>query len=219
MKKEVYRVAGIAAVLITALLLGSGYYLRAQQKERAEQAAQAPKTDSSVFVRPHSRFLGPPDAKVTVVEFLDPECESCRAMYPMVKHLLAQYEGKVRLVIRYMPFHGNSVYAAGALEAAGEQGRYWEMLEILFLNQPRWGDHHHPKPELIPEFARQIGLDMERFERTVSSGAHKQLVEIDREDGRRLGVNGTPTFFVNGRLLERLGYEPLKVLIEDELAK
>jgi len=219
MRKDIFRLAAIAAVLITALVLAAGYHLGAQRAERAERVAEQSRTDDSIFVRPHSRSMGPQNAKVTVVEFLDPECESCRAMYPRVKQLLGQYEGRIRLVVRYMPLHPNSLYAAGAVEAAGAQGRYWEMLEILFQNQPHWGSHHAPRPELIPGYAQQIGLDMQAFERSLSAGAHRRLVEADHADGKRLGVTGTPTFFVNGRLLERLGYEPLKALIEEELAK
>jgi protein-disulfide isomerase len=219
MRKDILRLAGIAAVLIAALVAAAAYSLRDQSRERAERVAEQARIDDSVFVRPHSHSMGPETAKVTVVEFLDPECESCRAMYPMVKHLLGQYGGRVRLVVRYMPLHPNSVYAAGALEAAGEQGRYWEMLEILFQHQPHWGSHHAPRPELIPGYARQIELDMAAFDRFLSAGSHRRLVEIDHADGRSLGVTGTPTFFVNGRLLEQLGYAPLKALIDEELAK
>ena len=225
MRQDVYKLVGVAAVLVATFALVAFFYLRDQKRDRAEQTAeqtriaeQAP-TDNTVFVRPHSHSLGPPNAKVTVVEFLDPECESCRAMYPMVKRLLGQYEGRVRFVVRYMPLHPNSLYAAGALEAAGEQGRYWEMLETLFRYQPEWGSHHHPRPELIPGYARKVGLDMQAFERSLSAGAHRRFVEADHADGRTLGVTGTPTFFVNGRLLERLGYETLKALIDEELAK
>ena len=225
MKKEVIRLVGMAGVLVAAFAIAAWFYTRGQTRERAEQVAeqsraatQAP-ADDSVFIRPHSRTLGPKDAKVTIVEFLDPECESCRAMYPAVKHLLSQYPGQVRLVIRYMPLHPNSLYAAGALEAAGEQGRYWEMLEILFLHQPVWGSHHHPRPELIPGYAKEIGLDMEAFERSMNAGAHRKMVETDHADGRSLGVRATPTFFVNGRLLEQLGPETLKAMIDQELAR
>jgi protein-disulfide isomerase len=218
-KKDVIRLAGIAGVLVVVLIVAATLYSRSQKKQQAEQAAQRPAPNASQFVRPHSHALGPQDAKVTIVEFLDPECESCRAMYPLVKHLLKEYEGKVRLVIRYMPFHANSMLAASALEAAGEQGKYWQMLEVLFLNQPVWGSHHAPRPDLIPEYAQQIGLDMEAFRRTLNSQAHRNIVEIDKADGQALGVNGTPTFFVNGRMLERLGYETLKAMVDQELAK
>jgi len=182
-------------------------------------AAAKPPASTSVLVRPHSRSLGPADAKVTVVEFFDPECESCRAIYPAVKAILKLYPGRVRLVLRYMPMHGNSVYASSALEAAGEQGKYWELLEALFEQQPRWGSHHAPKPELIPEIAASVGLDMTAFHRTVNSAAHKALIETDKADGLSLGVNGTPTFFVNGRLLQRLDYGQLQAMIESELAR
>jgi protein-disulfide isomerase len=123
----------------------------------------------------------------------------------------------MRLVVRIMPFHHNSIQAGTALEAAAEQGRYWELLEVLFENQPRWGSHHDPKPELIPEFAREVGLDMNAFNRSLDNPVHRQRLEMDRADGRALGVTGTPTFIVNGRLVERLGYEPLKMAIEAEL--
>lgn len=219
MKKDLIRILAVAGVLIVILGVAAGAYLRSQKEQRTQQVAAQAKTDASIFVRPHSHSLGPKDAKVTIVEFLDPECESCRASFPLVKELLAQYAGKVRLVVRYMPFHKNSVYAASALEAAGQQGKYWEMLAVLFENQPLWGSHHAPKPELIPEYAQQIGLDMTAFNASVNSGAHKQLIETDREDGKKLGVVGTPTFFVNGRLVDPLGYDTLKAMIDAELAK
>ncbi len=219
MKKDAARLAGIAAILITAAGVAAGFTLRHQRLAKAEQAAARGRADASVLVRPHSRSLGPPDAKVTVVEFLDPECESCREIHPWVKHLLGRYPGRVRLVLRYMPLHQNAAYAASALEAAGEQGRYWDMLEVLFHFQPQWGSHHAPRPELIPGYAQAIGLDMVAFEQSMKSGAHRRLVEIDLADGRSLGVTGTPTFFVNGRLLERLSLDDLRALIEEELAK
>jgi protein-disulfide isomerase len=225
MKSDVFKMGAVAAALVAVFAVVAFFYLRGEEKQRVEQVAvqarvaeKAP-TDDTVFVRPHSRSQGPRDAKVTVVEFLDPECESCRAIYPGVKHLLSQYEGRVRFILRYMPLHPNSVYAAGALEAAGKQGKYWEMLEIMFQHQPEWGSHHHPRPELIPGYAKQLGLDMQAFEQSLSDGAHHKIVEIDHTDGKTLGVTGTPTFFVNGRLLERLGYETLKALIDQELAK
>jgi protein-disulfide isomerase len=219
MKKEAVRLVAIAAVLIVAAAVGAGFYMRSQTQVKEAQLASQPPAPAAVLVRAHSKTRGPADAKVTVVEFLDPECEACRLMYPVTKHLLQEYAGKIRLVVRYMPFHPNSMYAAAALEAAAEQNRYWEMLEILFLNQPQWGDHHQPRPELIPEFAKQIGLDMDAWNRSISKGEHKVLVDMDKADGTKLGVKGTPTFFVNGRMLDQLGYESLKAAIEAELAK
>ena len=81
-----------------------------------------------------------------------------------------------------------------------------------------WADHHHPRPELIPEIAKQAGLDMAAFNQALSRPAHKQKVEIDKADGKSLGVTGTPTFFVNGKMLQELGYEPLRALVAQQLA-
>jgi protein-disulfide isomerase len=229
MRKDLLVLGGIAALLVGGLVVGGKLYSGAKQRESADLVAKAAKTTTAAsptgspagppFVRPHSHALGPENAPVTVVEFLDPECESCRAMSPMVKHLLQLYAGQVRLVVRYMPMHANSVPAASALEAAGEQGKYWEMLESLFANQPQWGDHHAPKPELIPEYAKQLGLDMIAWGKAAADPSQRRKIAQDEADGKSLGVNGTPTFFINGKLLERLGFEPLQAAIDQALAQ
>jgi protein-disulfide isomerase len=224
MNKKIYLLAGTALVLVAAALVGARVY-RASQPEPPKVAVATrtgdpgPPGGGTQLERPHSHALGPGDAKVTVVEFLDPECETCRQMYPMVKHLMAQYPGRVRLVVRYMPFHQNSMLAIAALEAAAEQGKYWEMLDTLFVNQPQWGDHAHPRPDLIPELAAKLGLDMGRFNTAVGSNNARGIAARDQHDGQALGVTGTPTFFVNGKKLEQLGYEQLQSLIEQALAR
>jgi protein-disulfide isomerase len=219
MRKEAIVVGAVALLAVAALVVATRVYRGAQEREQQAAAAQSPAADPALLVRPDSPSKGPRDAQVTIVEFLDPECEACRAMHPIVSRVMAEYEGRVRLVVRYVPLHRNSLLAASALEAAGEQGRYWEMLEVLFANQPVWGDHHAPRPELIPDYARQIGLDMAAFEPSYQGIKHRAKVERDRADAERLGVRGTPTFYVNGRRLEQLGYGPLRALIEEELAK
>jgi protein-disulfide isomerase len=216
MNKDAKRLIVIGAVLLAGLAAAVAFYQSGQSDAKQAQA-QKVFANRDILIRSHSHSQGPKNAPVTVVEFLDPECESCRAMYPYVKRVQAEYGDRLRLVIRYMPYHKNSVYAAGALEAAAAQGRYWEFLELLFINQPAWGDHHDPHPEVIPELASQMGLDMKAFQEHLDAGAFRELVELDRKDGETVGVQGTPTFFVNGRKLETLGYEPLKELIESEL--
>ena len=215
MKKDVVRLAGVAAVLVAVLLVAAAFYTRSQKQEQEAKVAQqvAASTsgggpgDNSAFVRPHSRSQGPKDAKVTVVEFLDPECESCRAMYPMVKHLLGR--------IRQPRAAGRALHAvspqlpAGGRRAGGcrRAGALLGDAGELFLNQPRWGDHHAPRPEVIPQLAEQLGLDMEAYRRSVATDVHRKVADTDRKDGESLGVTGTPTFFVNGKRLENLGYE------------
>jgi protein-disulfide isomerase len=219
LRRDVLVLGGIAAVLVAALVIGARVHRSAKEREQQAAAAAAPPLDPALLVRPDSPSRGLLGAKVTIVEFLDPECEACRAMYPIVERVLGEYEGQVRLVVRYVPLHASSMLAASALEAAGEQGRFWEMLEILFLHQPVWGSHEAPRPELIPEYAQQIGLDMEAFRRSYEGIRHRAKVERDRADAEKLGVRATPTLFVNGRRLEQLGYEPLRALVAEELAK
>lgn len=218
MNTDLRRILVAAGVLVALTAVGAFLYTGHREAEQTRTVEATASADPSVFVRPHSRSLGPADAPVTVVEFFDPECEACRAVYPMVKRLLEEYPSEVRLVLRYMPLHGNAAYAAAVLEAAGAQGRYWDMLETLLRHQPEWGSHHHPRPELIPQYAEQIGLDVKAIEAAVQSGAYQGLVQTDHQDGMALGVRQTPTFFVNGKRLDQLGYGPLKALIERELA-
>ena len=172
------------------------------------------------LIKEHNPKLGPDDAKVKLVEFLDPECEACSAMASVTKQLLKEFEGKVQLVVRYMPFHGNSMKAATFLEEAREQGKYWEALSTLFENQPAWASHHDPKPELIAKILADAGIKgANSFDDNVLLSRHRWKVDLDYADGTKLGVKRTPTFFVNGKKLEEIGYDPIKSAIESELSK
>ena len=179
------------------------------------------KTNNELFVRDYSPSLGPVDAKVTLVEFLDPECESCRRFYPFVKEILKENPGKIRLVIRYAPFHKNAKYIVKALEATRIQGKYWESLSILFKYQPYWADHHNPKPDLIWSFLPQVGVDVEKAKKDMKENDEKfsKMIEQEVKDGQTLSVRATPTFFVNGKPLAQFGYQQLKDAIEAELKK
>ena len=210
---------------MVATVVLANYYREAKQRERTPTA-----TADNRLVRPDSPTLGPADAPVTIVEFLDPECESCGAFSPVVKKILKDYDGKVRLVVRYMPFHPNSRLAASYTEAAGEQGKYWEMQELLFRRQPEWGEIHghgaqvaaarrEPATVLFDRYAAELGLDVERVRAAVAENRYASKVERDMKDGQGLGVAKTPSFFVNGRMLMRFGEAPLRALIEEELKR
>jgi protein-disulfide isomerase len=201
---------GLGALLFGALAL--------HYRSSGPAGGAAGSADAQLLVRPHSPVLGPATAPVTLVEFLDPECEACRAMHPIVEAVLAEYAGRVRLVIRYLPLHANSLLAASALEEARELGKYEQALDVLFENQPTWGSHHDPKPELIPGYLESIGIPASGWELGAIVAKQRGKIEQDAADGKRLGVRGTPTFFVNGVELPELGYEPLKRAIERALA-
>jgi protein-disulfide isomerase len=171
------------------------------------------------LIRPHSPTLGPADAPVTIVEFLDPECEACASMHPIVKKVMSEFDGRVRLVVRYMPFHGNSAYAASLLEATRDHGSYWGMLETFFLRQHEWASHGAPRPELLLEYAVLGGLDKEKWKAEAANPEFERRIRQDAEDGQALGVNRTPTFYVNGQPLARIGYEPLRDAVAAALAR
>lgn len=171
------------------------------------------------LVRPDSPVIGRADAKVTMVEFLDPECESCRAAYADVKAILAAYPNDLRLVVRYFPLHGNSVLAAIATEAAGEQGKYEEMQEMLFTRQPEWGEQQTPQTEKFIKYAEELGLDLDRFRASLDKPEYRDKVARDRADGIAVGVTGTPTFFVDGEWISRPSPAALRAAIDRALKR
>lgn len=170
--------------------------------------------DQSALVRFHSPSLGPPAAKVEIVEFLDPACEGCRAVYPLVKQLMDAHPGRIRLTIRYAPFHKGADQVVRLLEAARRQGKYWQTLETLFSTQPRWAVNHTARLDFALKAISGLGLDMRRLEEDMRSPALAQLIQQDLRDAVALGVTGTPDFFVNGTRLAARSYDELKARID-----
>ncbi len=202
-------------VAIVAGILGFGALIVFGNKKEAANAI--PKVSSDILIKFHSPTKGNANAPVTIVEFLDPECEACRAMHPIIKELLSEYGEKVRLVIRYLPLHKNSLHAAAAIEEAREQGKFEEALDTLFHNQPIWGDHHSPKPELIAVYLADIGIPKDTLNPEALIAKHGEKIEIDRKDAELVGARQTPTFFVNGVKLDKIGYQAIKDAIEKAL--
>ena len=224
MRKEILILGAIIVIVIIAAILGSNYYRSSVQNERKPTNTATTTAPAGQLIRPDSPTLGPADAKVTLVEFYDPECESCAAFSPIVKKILKDYDGKVRLVARYMPLHPNSLSAATFTEAAGEQGKYWQAQEMLFQKQPEWGTKHGQPSgveadinALFKKYAAELGLDINEMNRAFAENRYATKLERDKKDGQSLGVRQTPTFFVNGRMLARLGEADLKSLIDEEL--
>ncbi len=215
MKNSKWLLLGITCALLTVFLWAASWYRNSQAKI-SESLAQA---HAELLVRPYSPEVGLPGAKVTIVEFFDPQCEACRAIYPLAKDLLKEFEGKVRLVLRYMPLHKDSIYASTVLEAARKQGKYWETLELLFAKQSEWGGHEASKPELILTYLPALGLDVEQLKVSLNDAEHLSKIQQDKDDGTKLGVLRTPSFFVNGKLQEQLGPEPLRAAIRAALGE
>lgn len=215
--------AVIAGVLIVGFVLAANFYTPTQpvpEPSPVASSALAGSPGSSIetlLVRPYSPTLGAEQAKVTVVEFFDPECESCSAMFPIVKQVMSEFDGQVRLVIRYMPLHQNAAYASALLEAARLQNKYWEYLELVMMRQPEWASHTAPRPELLLTYAPMVGLNVDQLKADSTSAEIRMRITQDEQDGNALGANRTPTFFINGRPLMRLGYNELRDAIQAQL--
>lgn len=178
---------------------------------------QAVQNNNEALVRAHSPVYGNLEAKVTIVEFFDPACETCRIFYPIVKRMVNSSFGQVRLVVRYAPLHKGSDTAIKILEAARKQDKYWEVVEKTFAHQPQWAAHGNPQPELIWEVIKDTGLDVAKARTDAASPEIDQLLRQDLADMMALKVDKTPGFFVNGRPLEDFGNEQLKALVQEEV--
>jgi protein-disulfide isomerase len=212
MKKTLFLSA--AAILVLAFLAGIYFY----STSKTEQAGQLAQQNRAALVRDYSPVLGPADAKVEIVEFFDPACETCRRFYPYVKEILAAEPERVRLVLRYAPFHQNSDYVVALLEAARMQGKYWETLEALLESQDAWVVHHAVQPQQAWMQVQNLGLDLERLQHDMQSPEIAALIRQELADADTLKVMKTPEFFVNGKPLPSFGFEQLQALVQEELA-
>jgi protein-disulfide isomerase len=179
--------------------------------------AQAQSAASANLVRFSSPSMGPADAKVHIVEFLDPACETCASFFPIVKSLLSEYKGKVRLSVRHLAFHKNSDYVVRVLEASRRQNKYWETLEALFAAQPVWAVNHVVQvPKVLPVLSG-VGLDMTRLQKDMASPEIGQLIAQDLADAKAMKVTQTPEYFVNGKGLPKFGEAELRALVRDQV--
>lgn len=208
-------VLGTVAAVVVAFAAGMVVFTSRSNQE----VKQAVQTNSDALVRPHSPVFGNPAAKVTIVEFFDPACETCRTFYPIVKRMVNASFGQVRVVMRHAPLHQGSDTAVRILEAARQQGKYWEALERALATQPQWAAHDRPQPESIWDLIGDIGLDMAKAKADANGPAIEQLLRQDIADMQTLKVDRTPGFFVNGTPLRDFGEAQLKALVEQELKK
>jgi protein-disulfide isomerase len=215
MNAKKFTVIGLVAIVSLFFYLGMNAY---QKRVQSAQDVQV-KAEQTRLVRMHSPVFGPQAAPVTIVEFFDSACETCRAFYPIVKNLMAQYPNDVRLVIRYAPFHQGSDLVVKLLEAAKTQGKYQTVLEAVLAAQPSWADHGQPSIEVAFQVAEQAGLDLVKARLEIEKPGMQALLQQDIEDLTALQVTKTPTFFVNGRSLPSFGPEQLAGLVAEEVAK
>ncbi len=207
------RFGAVANLLVSALAFAGGavLYSGSAAGEPAPKTVAGP-ADS--LVRPHSPVIGPKNAPVTIVEFFDPSCESCRAFYPEVKKILAAHPKDVRLVMRYLPLHPGSAEAIVLLEAARVQGKLEPVMAALLEAQPAW---HNGEMAGAWAAAEKAGLDGKKA-RAMPTAQAMAWMEQDIADARALGVRGTPTFFVNGEPLAEFSPGQLEAQVRAAVA-
>jgi protein-disulfide isomerase len=209
-----YVIFGFACIVLFFIFVFASSYYKGKQVEKYGFMARE---NAELFVKDHSPTLGSADAKVYLVEFMDPACETCAAFSPLVKGIMDANPGKIKLVLRYAPFHDGADYFVKILEAAGRQGMYEKTLDIMYKSQPYWASHHNPQPEKIWQFLRESGLDLERLKADMNDPAIEKIIARDLADAKALNVRKTPGFFVNGRPLQTFGYQQLQALIYSEI--
>ncbi len=208
----------LSVLAVGAAGFGGATWYATRPQPVAEAVPVSPEVND-VLIRSYSPILGPETAPVTIVEFFDPACEACRAFYPVVKDIMAEHDGAVRVVLRYTAFHGEgSEEAIRILEAARMQGVFEPVLEALLEFQPRWASHGAPAPGLILGIAAQAGLDPEVAKTQVKAPQMVGVLNQDRADVEAVGVRQTPTFFVNGKPLDPFGADELRALVAAEVA-
>jgi protein-disulfide isomerase len=207
-------VFGIVIALLA--IVGASYLFssKSTQPSGANDSARA-----AALASQQSPTLGEATAQVHIVEFLDPACETCAAFYPLVKQLLAQNPGKIRLSVRHVALHEGSDYVVRLLEAGRLQDKYWETLETLLATQAIWTVHHKVYPDRALQAVGNLGLDLERLQADMNSPEVIEQAQRDRADAMTLKLTATPEYFVNGRQMSSFGEQQLMALIGEELQK
>jgi protein-disulfide isomerase len=189
------------------------------QTEETNKNKSASVDNVDIIERENAPTKGSEDARVTIVEFFDPACETCEIFYPLVNDLIKKYPGTVKVMMRYAPFHEGSDQVVKLLEAAHVQGQFWPALDILFANQQLWTRHHVARPKSAIALLKDLPMDNEKFIHDTSSDAVIQSIIQDVKDGKTLKVRATPQFFVNGKPLINFGYAQLTQLVEQAIAE
>jgi protein-disulfide isomerase len=192
-----------------------------EEKIAKMPAAAAPRRPTIDYNKVHnlpigsSAVKGKMSAKVTITEFSDFQCPYCSKLQPTLKQVLEAYPNDVKLVFKDFPlsFHKQAKNAAKAARAAGEQGKYWEMHDLIFENFNKVNE------QMFKDFATKLNLDMNRFTADYSSNKYDMLIQDDINLGRAAGVTGTPSLFMNGKRMQRRSFEDFKQLIEGYLKK
>jgi len=167
--------------------------------------------------------VGAGNKKVTLVEYGDFQCPACKSFYPVVKQVKETYGDDIKFQFMHFPLtqiHPNAMASGRAAEAAGKQGKFFEMHDLLYENQDQWSQSTNPTP-IFESFASQLDLNMDQFKSDMMSAQVLAVINADQKSGQALGANSTPTFVINGKKLDKnpASLDEFKKLIDDEIAK
>lgn len=204
-----------SVAFLVALFLISGYVYKNKQNE---EIASNVKANYSALVREHSYVKGNKNAKVELVEFLDPACGTCAQFHPLVAEIVKENKDNIKVVYRYAPYHKNSDEVVKMLEATKKQGKYEEVLDLVFQTQHYWVKNHVGQLNVLWQILVQSKLlDMDKLVEDMKDPKLDAIVKQDLADAKTLGASKTPSFYVNGKPLKTFGLQQLKDLINSEL--
>ncbi len=209
------------ALILAVLVFVTGAFIWSASRSDSSEAAAQP-TGQGQVQRDNSYVLGEPaDGGVTLVEFLDFECPSCGAFYPYIEQLREQYAGQVTFVARHFPLpgHSNAMNAALAVEAAAQQNQFEAMYSKMFQTQSQWGNSEQSQAPLFRTYAEELGLDLAEYDAAITDPASTERIQQDMEDGQNLGLQGTPSFFLNGEAYQPESMEEFEAAIDEALQK
>lgn len=216
LRRNVMLSGALIALFVLAVVVAV-VVARPSAGDQSEATTPTPPGAVAQVVRDDSHVLDDAgEGAPVLVEFLDFECEACRAAYPLVEQIRQEHAGELTFVVRYFPIpsHANAMNAAVAVEAAAQQGRFEDMYARMYQTQAEWGEQQDSQAALFRQFAQDLGLDMDAYDSAVADPATQARVEQDQQDGISLGVQGTPTFFLDGELMQPESAEDFQAQID-----
>ena len=204
----------IGAIVVLGIIIGIAVV--STPKQKGSNPANDTKPVTTDWMK------GKIDAKVQIIEYSDLECPACSGYEPKIKQLTSEFGDKIGLTYRHFPLktiHKNAEHASWAAEAAGAQGKFWEMHDKLFDTQSQWADESDPFNRFAG-YAKDLGLDADKFKTDFDSPTLHAKVDSQEAAGERAGVDATPTLFLNGKKLELpRSYDDLKALVDKALSE
>lgn len=217
MKTNLFSTRNIIIAIVLALIAFFAYNKYSQVKK-----LEAP---VNVVTQADDHYVGPANAKVTVVEYADFQCPSCKAFEPIVTSVEAKYGDKVKFVYRYFPLtqiHQNAMLSAIAAEAAGRQNKFWELKKVMFEKQEEWANSLDAEAKILG-YAATLGIDVNKMKTDMATAEVKTRVERDMKEAVSIGLQGAPSFIINGQRITDLSkiasVEAFSAYLDAELAK